>query len=116
LKYNARASDIICRYGGEEFLLVLPGMTAEGAIERAEQLRSAMAATRISHGALQITVTASFGVATYPSHGRTTGELIAAADSALYSAKADGRNRVSLYCEPHLQVDKLLPAGERDTA
>jgi diguanylate cyclase (GGDEF)-like protein/PAS domain S-box-containing protein len=116
LKYNARASDIICRYGGEEFLLVLPGMTAEGAFERAEQLRSAMAATRISHGASQITVTTSFGVATYPSHGRTTGELIAAADSALYSAKADGRNRVCLFSEPRIQVDKSLRTGERDPA
>lgn len=116
LKYNARASDIICRYGGEEFLLVLPGMTAEGAIERAEQLRSAIAATPISDGALQITVTASFGVATYPSHGRTTGELIAAADSALYSAKADGRNRVSLFCEPHCHVDTSLRTGEREPA
>jgi diguanylate cyclase (GGDEF)-like protein/PAS domain S-box-containing protein len=100
MKHNARASDIICRYGGEEFLLVLPGMTEEGAVERAEQLRRAMAATPVSHGASQITVTASFGVATFPFHGRTTDELIAAADSALYSAKADGRNRVNLCLEP----------------
>src|ERR1035437_3982627 len=99
MKHNARASDIICRYGGEEFLLVLPGMTEEGAVERAEQLRRAMAATPVSHGASQITVTASFGVATFPFHGRTTDELIAAADSALYSAKADGRNRVNLCFE-----------------
>ena len=99
MKHNARASDIICRYGGEEFLLVLPGMTEEGAVERAEKLRRAMAATPVSHGASQITVTASFGVATFPFHGRTTDELIAAADSALYSAKADGRNRVNLCFE-----------------
>ena len=99
MKHNARASDIICRYGGEEFLLVLPGMTEEGAVERAEQLRRAMADTPVSHGASQITVTASFGVATFPFHGRTTDELIASADSALYSAKADGRNRVNLCFE-----------------
>jgi diguanylate cyclase (GGDEF)-like protein/PAS domain S-box-containing protein len=105
LKYNARASDIICRYGGEEFLLVLPGMTEEGAIERAEQLRRAVAATRVSHGASQITVTASFGVASFPLHGRTTDELIAAADSALYSAKSEGRNRVSARVEPCRDAD-----------
>ena len=100
MKHNARASDIICRYGGEEFLMVLPGMTEKGAVERAEQLRCAMEATPVSYGGSQITVTASFGVATFPSHGRTTDELIAAADGALYSAKADGRNRVNLCFDP----------------
>jgi diguanylate cyclase (GGDEF)-like protein/PAS domain S-box-containing protein len=111
MKYNARASDIICRYGGEEFLLVLPGMTEEGAIERAEQLRRAMAATRVSHGASQITVTASFGVASLPRHGRTTDELIAAADSALYSAKSDGRNRVNLCSEHCKEVGESRQSG-----
>jgi diguanylate cyclase (GGDEF)-like protein/PAS domain S-box-containing protein len=108
MKHNSRASDIICRYGGEEFLLVLPGMTKEGAIERAEQLRRAIAATRISHGASQITVTASFGVASFPLHGLTTDELIAAADRALYSAKSDGRNRVNLCSEPRKKLGKSL--------
>ena len=116
MKHNARASDIICRYGGEEFLMVLPGMTEKGAVERAEQLRCAMAATPVSHGASQITVTASFGVATFPSHGRTTDELIAAADGALYSAKADGRNRVSLCFDPRKDVVKSIQTSERDTA
>jgi diguanylate cyclase (GGDEF)-like protein/PAS domain S-box-containing protein len=96
LANHSRASDIICRYGGEEFLLVLPGMTTEGAVQRAEQLRQAMEATSVGHGESAITVTTSFGVASYPTHGITTDELIAAADSALYSAKAQGRNRVSL--------------------
>jgi diguanylate cyclase (GGDEF)-like protein len=111
MKHNARASDIICRYGGEEFLLVLPGMTEEGAVERAEQLRRAMAATRVSLGASQITVTASFGVASFPLHGRTTDQLIAAADSALYSAKSEGRNRVSLCSEPCTEAGSFLQAG-----
>jgi len=115
MKYNARASDIICRYGGEEFLLVLPGMTEEGAIERAEQVRRAMASTPVRHGASQITVTASFGIATFPSHGRTTDELIAAADSALYSAKSGGRNRVSHCVEPRRELGKSRQAGGRDT-
>jgi diguanylate cyclase (GGDEF)-like protein len=116
MKYNARASDIICRYGGEEFLLVLPGMTEEGAIERAEQLRRSMAATRVNCGASQITVTASFGVASFPHHGRTTDELTAAADSALYSAKSHGRNRVDLCSEPRREAGKSPPTGERDSA
>lgn len=100
MKHNSRASDIVCRYGGEEFLLVLPGMTEGGAVERAEQLCRAMASTPVSHDGSQITVTASFGVAAFPVHGRTTDELIAAADGALYSAKAEGRNRVNLCVGP----------------
>jgi diguanylate cyclase (GGDEF)-like protein/PAS domain S-box-containing protein len=66
MKHNSRASDIVCRYGGEEFLLVLPGMTEGGAVERAEQLRRAMASTPVSHDGSQFTVTASFGVAAFP--------------------------------------------------
>ena len=114
LTNNARASDIVCRYGGEEFLLVLPGMTTEGAVERAEQLRQAMAATPVSNGVSRITVTASFGVATFPTHSRTTDELIAAADRALYSAKAEGRNRVNLCVDCRKDLAKSILAGDRD--
>jgi diguanylate cyclase (GGDEF)-like protein/PAS domain S-box-containing protein len=100
MKRHARGSDISCRYGGEEFLLVLPGMAEESAVERAEQLRSEMAAAPISYGASAIAVTASFGIATFPRDGRTGDDLIAAADRALYVAKAAGRNRVSISSGP----------------
>jgi diguanylate cyclase (GGDEF)-like protein len=100
LTSGARASDIICRYGGEEFLIVLPGMTKEGAGRRAEELRQAMGAAIVSHGHCRITVTTSLGVAAYPADGRTADELIAAADGALYAAKAQGRNRVNLCGKP----------------
>ena len=83
LKRHARGSDIYCRYGGEEFLLVLPGMTAEIAVERAEQLRVAIASAPVNHGGSLISVTASFGIATFPRDGRNGDELIAAADRAL---------------------------------
>lgn len=96
MKRHARGSDIYCRYGGEEFLLVLPKMTEDHAVERAEQLRSAIAAAPVAHGATSIAVTASFGVASFPRDGRTGDELIAAADRALYAAKAAGRNRVNV--------------------
>jgi diguanylate cyclase (GGDEF)-like protein len=100
LTSNARASDIICRYGGEEFLLILPGMTKEGARQRAEHVRQALEAAIVSHGHCRIAVTTSLGIAAYPGDGRTADELIAAADGALYAAKAQGRNRVNLCGQP----------------
>ena len=100
MKRHARGSDIYCRYGGEEFLLVLPQMPADTAAERAEQLRIAMAAVPVPFGNSAIAVTASFGVATFPREGQTGDELIAAADSALYAAKAAGRNRVIVNSGP----------------
>jgi diguanylate cyclase (GGDEF)-like protein/PAS domain S-box-containing protein len=96
LKRNARASDIYCRYGGEEFLLVLPRMPAEKAVERAEQLRRNVAAAPLRYGAIGISITASFGVAVFQENGRTADALIEAADKALYAAKHGGRNRVTL--------------------
>lgn len=96
LKRHARSSDIYCRYGGEEFLLVLPRMTEASAVERAEQLRAALSTTPVGHGEALISMTASFGVATFPRDGCNGDELIAAADAALYRAKAAGRNRVNV--------------------
>jgi diguanylate cyclase (GGDEF)-like protein len=69
-------------------------VTVTTSIQRAEQLRSAIEDARIAFGGRQIAVTASFGVATFPRDGTTGDELIAAADTALYAAKAAGRNRV----------------------
>lgn len=100
LKKSARASDVYCRYGGEEFLLVLPLMTQGSAMERAEQLRGALEAAPVPYGASLIPVTASFGVATFPHNGRTSDELMAAADLALYAAKEGGRNRVNASAKP----------------
>ncbi|RJF86851.1 sensor domain-containing diguanylate cyclase [Oleomonas cavernae] len=94
MKGHARSSDIYCRYGGEEFLLVLPRVTTAIAIERTEQLRRSLAATPIPFDKVLIPVTASFGIATFPRDGQTADALIAAADKALYGAKAAGRNRV----------------------
>lgn len=96
MKRHARTSDICFRYGGEEFLLILPRMHQEIAARRAEQLRGALAATQISYGDSSISVTASFGVATFPGDGTTADTLVSAADNALYVAKNEGRNRVKL--------------------
>ena len=99
---HARASDFCCRYGGEEFLMVLPHMPKDVAVKRAEHLRRAMASASIPGNSSPITVTISLGVATFPEDGRTYDELIVAADTALYVAKAAGRNLVHA-SEPRME-------------
>ncbi len=102
---TARAADIPCRYGGEEFILLLPGMAADIAMIRANQWRTGFADTVTQFGASSIQVTISLGVAVYPSHGETLVALTRSADLALYRAKANGRNRVVMY-EPEMEAPK----------
>jgi predicted signal transduction protein with EAL and GGDEF domain len=89
-------------------------MEQGSAAERAEQLRSAMAAAPVVYDGLPIAVTASFGVATLPGNGRTRDELVVAADDALYAAKAAGRNRVNISVK-HLdrQADESSTDGHQ---
>jgi diguanylate cyclase (GGDEF)-like protein len=96
LNEQARAADVACRYGGEEFLLVLPNMPQDIARVRAEQWREAFVATTVLFDTFQIQATLSIGIATYPDHGSSPEELIRSADQALYRAKSEGRNRVIL--------------------
>jgi diguanylate cyclase len=94
LRLSLRPTDLVFRYGGEEFLLCMPTMTASHAVHVLERLRSRLARYEISiHPGQAIRVTASFGaIALSPDH--TALENIAAADAALYAAKGGGRNRV----------------------
>ena len=93
-KRSLRPYDCVGRYGGEEFLLILPNCEIESALTRAEQLRSAVQSARIVDGGTTLQVTASFGVAlTLPSHDDAEA-LIRAVDTALYRAKSSGRNCV----------------------
>ena len=95
LSRNARAEDIPCRFGGEEFLLILPGATLEGSRSRAERLRSQAKELTVLHQGKSVgMITISVGIAAFPLHGLSTKELIPAADAALYRAKKDGRDRV----------------------
>ena len=94
LTRTLRSYDCVGRYGGEEFLMILPNCGMESALLRGEQLRLAVQAARIQDGEISLQVTASFGVASVvPSHD-TAETVIRAADAALYRAKSSGRNCV----------------------
>ncbi|MBT9098824.1 GGDEF domain-containing protein [Methylovulum psychrotolerans] len=100
VRQTIRRSDMLFRFGGEEFLLLLPETATEGAWEIAEKTRLAIAQLALSYAeTLLPKVTASFGVASYPAHGQEALALINAADAALYQAKAQGRNRVLAFVE-----------------
>jgi diguanylate cyclase (GGDEF)-like protein len=96
LSRQARKSDICCRYGGEEFLVVLPDADAAGAASWAGTLRQEVENMVLSHQGQQLgPVTVSCGVASYPLNANNKTELVKAADEALYRSKVDGRNRVT---------------------
>jgi len=94
LSDELRAGDIACRYGGEEFLLLMPNLTPAVAMERAEELRKKQAASNILVSGQQMAVRLSIGLASLPSDALTAHALIRNADAALYQAKQQGRNRV----------------------
>ena len=105
LKKHVRGSDIACRYGGEEFILILSPSTAEGARQRAEKIREGASLLSVTHANRDLgAITLSLGVAIFPDHASDSAVLIKAADVALYQAKRDGRNRVVMSAEKSGQV------------
>jgi diguanylate cyclase (GGDEF)-like protein len=94
LQEGVRTVDRVSRYGGEELALLLPQTPADGAAELAERLRKRIEGRPVVHRGVEIAVTASFGIASYPELSRTKQGLFPAADAALYEAKAAGRNCV----------------------
>ena len=97
LTTSIRGEDIACRYGGEEFILLLPGAGLEDTRKRAEELREKVHYLDVTfQGELLKTVTFSLGVSVFPQHGNAGEQLIQNADLALYRAKAEGRDRVAV--------------------
>jgi diguanylate cyclase (GGDEF)-like protein/PAS domain S-box-containing protein len=96
LQTNIRGEDIACRYGGEEFTLILPEGSLEVTRQRADFLREAIKHIDMQHRSQPLgRITASMGVAVFPEHGRTGKSLLESADAALYKSKNDGRDRVT---------------------
>jgi diguanylate cyclase (GGDEF)-like protein len=89
-----RESDLFCRYGGEEFLLLLPDTDQDGAAVVAEELRKGLAGLRLENTNKCFFITASFGVAEKQPADTSVVEVLIRADQALYRAKDEGRNRV----------------------
>ncbi len=98
-RQHTRKSDIVCRYGGEEFLLVLPDTTLEAATHQAEKLRRLCAEAIQLFDGQELKATISLGVASFPTHGAHHGEIIYKADQALYLSKTSGRNRVTAWAD-----------------
>jgi diguanylate cyclase (GGDEF)-like protein len=97
LKRCIRGSDIACRYGGEEFLLLLPDTSLETTWQRAEQVREGVKQLQVFYqGGPLGPITLSLGVAAFPQHGPTSEALLQVADSALYRAKRHGRDQVAI--------------------
>jgi len=89
-----REEDLAARFGGDEIMLVFPGMDQENAIKKAEEIRENFSRLTVLADQQKISTTISIGIATYPQSGKTVDEVIRAADRALYAAKEEGRNRV----------------------
>jgi diguanylate cyclase (GGDEF)-like protein/PAS domain S-box-containing protein len=115
LTRGIRAEDFVCRFGGEEFVVILPTANLEAACARAERLRSKMMELTVLHqGRSMGMLTVSIGVAVFPDHGASPQELMAAADAALYEAKRGGRNQVGMASLKSVEV--ALPAAGKSAA
>jgi len=92
-----RATDICCRYGGEEFAIILPESSAWDALIRAESLRDEVKKLRLQHMKQPLgPISISVGIATFPDHATSSSQLLAAADRCLYESKTRGRDRVTV--------------------
>ncbi|MGZ8449719.1 MAG: diguanylate cyclase [Candidatus Deferrimicrobiaceae bacterium] len=115
VKKNTRSSDLVGRYGGDEFLVLITSTTEEQAVSFAEHLREKISTTDIAIPGTEVPVriTISGGLAMFPTHGQSTTELFRAADEALYESKRNGRNRILIAPSVGLatEASKDLEAG-----
>lgn len=111
LKSSTRVSDIACRFGGEEFVLILNDVDASTALQHVEQIcREIKRKQVICNGKPLCAVTVSAGLAEAPAHGTSPEELLRAADKALYAAKSAGRDRVLVFSSQMLQIAVMSAA------
>lgn len=97
LQENTRRSDIICRFGGEEFVILMPDAAVDDAFERTEIFRKNFEAMQLEYEDKQVKCTFSAGVASFPLHSNSGENLLNMADVALYHSKKNGRNRITVF-------------------
>ena len=107
LSEQSRRGDFACRFGGEEFVVVLPNITLETAYERAEDLRTSLNQLDVPYGHYKLSVTISMGIACFPENGSTRESLLRAADHAMYAAKEAGRDHILSYNQIRLTEGAL---------
>jgi len=106
LARSIRVEDTVCRFGGEEFVVLLPTASLESARMRAESIRLKLRELTVMHKGQSVgMITMSAGVAAFPVHGSSSKELLAAADAALYRAKGEGRDRVVQATQPEEELE-----------
>jgi diguanylate cyclase (GGDEF)-like protein len=94
---NTRKGDVACRFGGEEFVVVMPGADVDNALKRAKHWRKAFQLLQHSFNGQELQSTISIGVAVFPDHGMDSDAVIHAADKAMYESKARGKNCVTIF-------------------
>lgn len=97
LAEHTRRGDVVCRYGGEEFVILMPNAPLEMSYERVETWRQDFSETAIDYDGMKFSATFSAGVAVFPEHGLIGDAILQAADKALYRSKNNGRNRVTMF-------------------
>ena len=97
IQAELRSTDVPARYGGDEFIVLLPETPAKGALDVGERIRNAIASAPLPLEGRMVACSVSIGIACFPEDGRTLDALAGRADRALYHAKKDGRNRVARY-------------------
>ncbi len=108
LRETLRPGDAVGRYGGEEVLIVIPGLTPAHAVSRLEEIRAAIAARPVVHGSCSLHVTCSFGASWLNEGHRDVESVVNEADSALYLAKQNGRNRVEFAPAAIEEIDRSV--------
>jgi diguanylate cyclase (GGDEF)-like protein/PAS domain S-box-containing protein len=114
---GVRAEDFVCRFGGEEFVVILPTADMKSSQARAERLRSKMRELTVMHQGRSLgMITISIGLASFPQHGVSPKELMAAADAALYEAKRAGRDRVAVASAKAVEEVEMKDAAKSAAA
>ncbi|HKG52765.1 MAG TPA: diguanylate cyclase [Anaerolineales bacterium] len=99
LSEECRRGDFACRFGGEEFVVVMPNINLTTAYERAESVRQSLNSLHVPYGQYKLTITISMGIACFPINGETREAVLRAADQAMYGAKEAGRDHILSYDE-----------------